>query len=206
MANDPRYDFLFTPGKGLVELYDAEKHGIWTIEEDAGGQLFVRPEGGEPIYPGSRNESGAKPVEQLSQPPTDDAPGELEIVDPPTIALQWTEWKPLTQRGEGRPPGAPAEPGVYQIRCRTADEDCETVYIGLSARGVKGLRGRIDNHRSKPGQCADNLVNRQRFWELAEEPVEIRWAVTDQSHYAEAVLLRQFRDEHGRLPRFNTDG
>ncbi len=145
--------------------------------------------------------SSTPPVRPL---PTDD--GELELVDPPSIALSWSGWKPLTQKGRGTPPGAPESPGVYQIRCRLDGGQCEVVYIGLSARGAKGLRGRIDSHRSKPGQCADNLVNAQRFWDLAEEPIEIRWTVSDDSHYAEAVLLRQSKYEHGRLPRFKTDG
>ena len=80
------------------------------------------------------------------------------------------------------------------------------VYIGRSTRGATGLKGRIDNHRTRPGQVADNLVNRCRFWDHALEPVEVRWAVTSDGHYAEAVLLRVFRDRHGRLPRFNTEG
>jgi len=205
MANDPRYDFLFARDRGHLELYDREKRGVWLIGQDAQGELFIRCQGGEAIYPGRKVRVGQPLEAQPPRPPIDEARGEIEIVEPTTVALSWSEWKPLTQKGKGTPPG-PDQPGVYQIRCCVDGGEREIVYIGLSARGVKGLRGRIDNHRSKPGQCADNLVNRQRFWELAEEPIEIRWAVTDQSHYAEAVLLRQFRDEHGRLPRFNTDG
>lgn len=35
------YDFLFTLGNGKVELYDAQKHGIWEIRRDENGFLSV---------------------------------------------------------------------------------------------------------------------------------------------------------------------
>jgi hypothetical protein len=213
-ADDPRYDFLYTPGRGLVEMYDPERHGVWAIERDATGSLTIRRVGGASANRTSQVvDSNTRPDASRHVAPrtpatasTKDDAAELEIVEPPSLALAWCEWRPLTQKGKGCSPGAPERPGVYQVRCECGDGKCEIVYIGLSARGAKGLRGRIDNHRSKPGQCADNLVNARRFWDLAEEPIEIRWAVTEDSHYAEAVLLRQFKDQHGRLPRFNTDG
>jgi endonuclease len=39
---DSKYDFLFTTGKGQVELYDPKKHGIWEIVEDDYGKLIVK--------------------------------------------------------------------------------------------------------------------------------------------------------------------
>lgn len=39
---DAKYDFLYTTGRGQVELYDPEKHGIWEISEDDYGKLIVR--------------------------------------------------------------------------------------------------------------------------------------------------------------------
>ena len=129
-----------------------------------------------------------------------------ETIDAPCITLTWNDWKPLKQKNRGKPPGAPEKPGVYQIRCRrhTGDAGPEIVYIG---RSDKGLKGRIDNHRTRPGQVADNLVNRHRFWDHAMEPIEVRWAVTTDSHYAEAVLLRTYRNAHDNcLPHFNIEG
>ncbi len=38
---DTKYDFLFTTGRGQVERYDPEKHGIWEIKEDETGKLIV---------------------------------------------------------------------------------------------------------------------------------------------------------------------
>lgn len=37
-----KYDFLFTTGRGQVELYNPEKHGIWEITEDDYGKLIVK--------------------------------------------------------------------------------------------------------------------------------------------------------------------
>jgi hypothetical protein len=208
-CNDPRYDFLYRPERGVLEWYDAADHGVWMIERDAEGQSFIRREGGEPAYPEPqarstrpRGSEWRRPTRELRDDPSD----EIEIVEPPPLALAWSQWRPLAQQGDGPPPRAPERPGVYQIRCRLDNQECEIVYIGLSSRGVRGLRGRINDHRSRPGSCADNLVNKQRFWDHAREPIEVRWAVTERSHYVEAVLRRQFKDEHGRLPRFNTDG
>lgn len=39
---DSKYDFLFTTGRGQVELYDPEKHGAWEIAEDDYGKLIVK--------------------------------------------------------------------------------------------------------------------------------------------------------------------
>lgn len=36
-----KYDFLFSPAKGIVELYDPEKHGMWEIRRDDTGKLRV---------------------------------------------------------------------------------------------------------------------------------------------------------------------
>lgn len=44
-ANDPNYDFLFSPTKGIVELYDPEKHGTWEIRMDDTGKLIVAQTG-----------------------------------------------------------------------------------------------------------------------------------------------------------------
>ena len=121
----------------------------------------------------------------------------------------WSDWKPLKQKKQGGPPGAPEQSGVYQIRCclQSGDTQAEIVYIGHSSKGRKGIKGRIDNHRTKPGQVADNLVNRHRFWDHALEPIEVRWAVTRDSHYAEAVLLQTYKADHDNsLPHFNIQG
>lgn len=44
LANS-RYDFLFTVGRGKVELYDPEKHGMWEIRKDEYGKLIVAQAG-----------------------------------------------------------------------------------------------------------------------------------------------------------------
>lgn len=38
---DTKYDFLYTTGRGQVEKYNSEKHGIWEIKEDETGKLIV---------------------------------------------------------------------------------------------------------------------------------------------------------------------
>lgn len=40
-----RYDFLFSTGRGKVELYDPEKHGMWEIRRDEYGKLVVAQAG-----------------------------------------------------------------------------------------------------------------------------------------------------------------
>ncbi len=40
-----KYDFLFSTGRGRVELYDPEKHGTWEIRKDEYGKLIVAQAG-----------------------------------------------------------------------------------------------------------------------------------------------------------------
>ena len=40
-----KYDFLFSTGRGKVELYDPEKHGVWEIRRDEYGKLVVAQAG-----------------------------------------------------------------------------------------------------------------------------------------------------------------
>ncbi|NFH30722.1 DUF91 domain-containing protein [Clostridium sporogenes] len=40
-VSDTKYDFLYTTGRGQVERYNPEKHGIWEIKEDETGKLIV---------------------------------------------------------------------------------------------------------------------------------------------------------------------
>jgi len=51
-----QYDFLFTTGRGQVELYDPEEHGVWEIKRDEYGKLVVSQTGIEEI-PNSEYES-----------------------------------------------------------------------------------------------------------------------------------------------------
>lgn len=39
-----RYDFLFRPGPGLLEKYEPENHGLWSIVKDADGESKVQLE------------------------------------------------------------------------------------------------------------------------------------------------------------------
>jgi hypothetical protein len=41
LAKDHRYDFLFSLGRGQVELYDPERHGQWEIRRNEYGGLEV---------------------------------------------------------------------------------------------------------------------------------------------------------------------
>ncbi len=40
-----KYDFLFNTGRGKVELYDPEKHGVWEIRKNEYGKLVVAQTG-----------------------------------------------------------------------------------------------------------------------------------------------------------------
>lgn len=41
LATDPRYDFLYSTGRGQVELYDPEVHGTWEIRKDEFGKPVI---------------------------------------------------------------------------------------------------------------------------------------------------------------------
>lgn len=56
MATDPRYDFLFSQGRGQLEWYRPERHGLWSIEQDDDGCFAICCDGGELIYTSSRGE------------------------------------------------------------------------------------------------------------------------------------------------------
>lgn len=40
-----KYDFLFNAGRGKVELYDPEEHGVWEIRKNEYGKLVVAQTG-----------------------------------------------------------------------------------------------------------------------------------------------------------------
>ncbi len=65
VADDPRYDFLYRVGRGVVEWYQPEKHGIWSIEEDTDGNFAICCDDGELIYP-ERREGTTAPREPTS--------------------------------------------------------------------------------------------------------------------------------------------
>jgi len=44
-----KYDFLFSTGRGRVEQYDPEKHGMWEIRRDEYGKLIVTQAGLEEL-------------------------------------------------------------------------------------------------------------------------------------------------------------
>jgi len=48
-VTNSRYDFLFSTGRGRVELYDPEKHGMWEIRRDEYGKLIVAQAGLEEL-------------------------------------------------------------------------------------------------------------------------------------------------------------
>jgi len=58
-----KYDFLFTTGRGQVELYDLEKHGIWEIRKDEYGKLTVEQSGLEEL-PGAEEAGGISEEEK----------------------------------------------------------------------------------------------------------------------------------------------
>ncbi|SHL13630.1 DUF7669 domain-containing protein [Alicyclobacillus tolerans] len=48
-----QYDFLYHIGRGQVELYDPQKHGVWEIQAHADGKLYVSKvgEAQQPVPP-----------------------------------------------------------------------------------------------------------------------------------------------------------
>lgn len=40
-ACNSQYDFLYKPGRGLVELYDPERHGQWELRKNEDGEVVV---------------------------------------------------------------------------------------------------------------------------------------------------------------------
>ena len=59
-----RYDFLFSVGRGQVELYDPAKHGVWEIREDEYGKLTVS-QGGLDEFPPVVSEPAEEEAELL---------------------------------------------------------------------------------------------------------------------------------------------
>jgi len=45
-ATDPRYDFLYSTGRGQMELFEPARHGNWEIRQNDSGRLVVRVVGG----------------------------------------------------------------------------------------------------------------------------------------------------------------
>lgn len=126
----------------------------------------------------------------------------VELLEPPSLELTWTDPVPLYQAGTGGPPGAPPEAGVYRIHCGLVSGEGPTVrYIGRSTN----LKNRINSHRSASASTNDSLIN-NGFWDEASDP-HVQWAVTEEHYYAEAALLFIYKMENGEaLPTFNTVG
>jgi len=61
VADDPRYDFLYRAGHGVVEWYRPERHGVWSIVEDDEGNLALSCDDGELIYPPHAGERAPMP-------------------------------------------------------------------------------------------------------------------------------------------------
>ena len=73
VATDSRYDFLFTTGRGQVELYNPAKHGIWEIRENEyGRQVVTQRQAGEasvpPVESGADSEIESETTGGLSFP------------------------------------------------------------------------------------------------------------------------------------------
>lgn len=62
--SNTKYDFLFTTGRGQVELYNPEEHGIWEIKRNEYGKLVVSQSGIEEI-PHNENEGCEDESEML---------------------------------------------------------------------------------------------------------------------------------------------
>lgn len=69
LANDARYDFLYSPSRGVVELYDPVRHGVWVIARNADGSLCVRREDGGALRH-TEEPSPAAPSERRCSGPT----------------------------------------------------------------------------------------------------------------------------------------
>jgi len=63
-CNDPRYDFLFRPQRGVLEWYDPARHGVWSIEQDNAGEFAICCDGGELQYPAKRDVGTPKTTHQ----------------------------------------------------------------------------------------------------------------------------------------------
>ena len=64
VATDPRYDFLFSQGRGLLEWYRPERHGLWSIEQDDEELLAICCDGGELIHTSTRGERKSSPKQK----------------------------------------------------------------------------------------------------------------------------------------------
>lgn len=95
------------------------------------------------------------------------------------IAARWRRLDNLP-----RPRGRDPMPGVYEL----ADEDRNTIYIGMSKSDVPG---RLRQHLSRPGPISERAV----WW---------RYEYSRVPAAREARLLTDFRDRFGCLPDCNT--
>lgn len=57
-ATDSRYDVLFSTGRGQVELYEPDRHGLWGIRQDRDATVVVDPNG-DPVRPDERHDRRA---------------------------------------------------------------------------------------------------------------------------------------------------
>lgn len=68
-ATDPRYDFLYCPGRGQLEWYRPERHGLWSIEQDEENEFAICCDGGALIYPAAREGGTATPKKKPATVP-----------------------------------------------------------------------------------------------------------------------------------------
>ncbi len=50
-AVDPRYDYLYSPARGIVEWYDPQQHGVWFIIQKPDGKLTISQSASKPTLP-----------------------------------------------------------------------------------------------------------------------------------------------------------
>ena len=115
----------------------------------------------------------------------------------PPIVLDWSTWVAWNDlKLDARSPGGVTVPnkvpGIYEVRCKHAQE---RLHIGrasnLRMRVKRGLvKGKVPHSTGKRIRASEDVSR-----------IVVRWAVTGRPAAAEEELHRQHRAEFGRLPK-----
>ena len=121
-----------------------------------------------------------------------------EVIEIPPIELEWSNWFPWNdlKKDARKKDGIKVpnkKPGVYEAKCRDAEERLD---IGKSA----DLRHRIKEGLLR-GKGPHSTGGRIRANEDVSRIV-VRWAITDRPAAVEEELHKRHLDKFGKLPKY----
>jgi len=122
---------------------------------------------------------------------------EHQTIRVPEITLEWSDWYSWADLlVDGRSGGITIpnrKPGVYEARLTSANE---RLTIGKASNLRMRIRqalikGKVPHSSGKDIRASEDVTM-----------IEVRWAETDRPAAVEGELHRQYREKHGRLPKY----